>query len=602
MSIISHSKSQSKSPQKTSLCLALGLIALSLYKAPKARAINAEGSQIMMSAPSRLAVETGEQIFAESGNVVDVAVAMALSLTVTSPYFASLGGGGFALIKINSKVEVVDFRETAPAKSDQNFFLNKPADSSTNGGNSVAVPGLAMGLWEMHQKYGKLKWEKLFKQPLLLAEDGFRVTGEWVNTTNTERARFNQVGSRHLQIDGHNPRPGDLLKQPSLAKALSLLRRRGTKGFYEGPVAGDLVATVQKAGGVLTLEDLKAYRAHWREPLSLSWNGYKIYLMPPPSSGGILLKTILQLTDSLKLSTRPPMAGEELHLWAEILARAFRTRSLLGDPSHVENPMTQLSSPSYLEMLTQSIDLKKTKVLEPLDLAQISKGQADETPSSGADTGKARDAAQKANRDNKRKDPLFNKEKPETTHFTVMDSDGNTVSLTVTLNGNYGSGLISETFGIALNNEMDDFTTIPGKPNMFGLIQGTNNLVQPGKRPLSSMSPTIVEKNGRTVLALGAPGGSRIISAVAQVLYRHLVNKFSLDMAIQTPRVHHQFSPHKLYLDKNRWPPETLDLLRKKGHLLEESNVARVFAVGLTPDGILEAAFDSRGEGFAGGY
>lgn len=288
--------------------------------------------------------------------------------------------------------------------------------------------------------------------------------------------------------------------------------------------------------------------------------------MPPPSSGGVIIRTALTLAERLKLREKKFLSVEELHLLAEIESRSFRGRLLLGDPDFHTNPLTYLNSKSQLEYLANSIDPHKATTLPPL---------SDSKPLS---------------------------ESSETTHMNVMDADGNAVAMTLTLNGDYGSGVVSDKFGIALNNEMDDFTTHPNTQNMFGLYQGQGNRVQPGKRPLSSMSPTLVEKNGQIIMAVGAPGGPRIISGVFQALYRILGQDMDIDRAVQAPRVHHQFMPDVLTVDRERFAPESLDGLRKLGHKIEERSVARVYVVKRNNAGILEGAFDSRGEGAAGGF
>lgn len=532
---------------------------------PQAFAVPAEGHKIMIAAPSPYAVEVGQSIARSGGNLIDVAVAVGLTLSVTSPYFAALGGGGFALLKMNNEVEVLDFRETAPAQTSLDFYLDKNAKASTHGGTAIGIPGFPAGLWALHQKYGKLPWRQLFSHPIQLANQGFSVSGEWVRNTHRHQEHFNSSGQKiFFKKDGQSLKPGELLRQPGLGKALREFRNRKHKGFYEGAVARDIVASVQESGGVITLEDLKNYQVRWLKPLKTTYLDYDIYLMPPPSSGGVVIHTALQLAEQVKLSNQAPLSLNELHLWAEILNRSFRGRALLGDPDFHTNPLSALLSSHYIKELVQSISLQKARQMKPLPEG-------------------------------------FGQESVETTHFSIMNADGQAIALTVTLNGNYGSGVVSNRYGIALNNEMDDFTTRPNQPNMFGLIQGQGNLVEPGKRPLSSMSPTLVVKDDKVVMSLGSPGGPRIISSVAQVLYRVLHQELDMDMAIQAPRVHHQFLPNILYVDRQRFSPETLDGLRARGHQVEESWMGKVYGVRLNSEGLLEGAFDARGEGAAGG-
>ncbi len=543
------------------LMLTAGLMGLT-----QAVAIPAQGQKLMIAGPSPEAISVGTGISKRGGNVVDVAVGVALSLAVTHPYYGALGGGGFALIKINGTVQALDFRETAPKATSADFYLEKAKTASTDGPFAIGVPGIPAGLWALHQKYGKLHWSELFLKPIELASKGHQVSGEWAQNTQKTAARFNEAGKKYFLIDReHSYKPGDIMKQPELAKLLKEMSNRGIVPFYQGLAAQDMVETVHAAGGVLSLDDLKSYKVRWLEPLTTEFNGYKIYLMPPPSSGGVVIMSALKLAQDVSLPSKKYLSVDELHTLAEIEKLAFRGRSLLGDPDFGPNPIKQLTSDSYLKTLASKISSGKSVAVESMKNVTV--------------------------------------ESLQTTHFSVMDDKGNTVAMTVTLNGSYGSGIVSDKFGIVMNNEMDDFTTRPGEANQFGLIQGQSNSVAPGKRPISSMSPTIVEKDGRTVLSLGAPGGPRIISAVLQVLYRSLQQGLDIDQAIQAPRIHHQFLPDILYVDATRFAPETLDGLKSKGHVIEEaSTTGKVYGVYLSDSHLLEGAFDARGEGAAGGY
>jgi len=537
-----------------------------LFSSSSVFAVPTEGQKIIMAGPSHYAMAFGEKIARKGGSVADVAVAIGLTLSVVTPYYASLGGGGLALVKIGDQVEALDFRETAPAKTDKKYFLEKSKGASITGGPSVGVPGFAAGLWALHRKYGKLKWHDLFEEPVKLAEKGFQVSGEWAETTEERMNRFQDAGKKFFTKNGQPLKPGDILKQPALAKALRALQKNGETGFYQGPVAQDLVSSVAKADGVLSLEDLKNYKVRWMAPMTHEFKGHKIYLMPPPSSGGVIIKTALSLIQDLHLEKTPMLSTDEFHGFAEILKRAFRGRMLLGDPDFHKNPLNFLLSESYMKTLEQTFKMSTASVFKPLAAGDIPR------------------------------------EKQETTHYSILDSQGNSIALTVTLNGRYGSGVVSDTFGIAMNNEMDDFTTRVGEANMFDLMQGEANQVEPGKRPLSSMSPTLVEKDGKIMMSLGAPGGPRIISGVLQVLYRNLVNNINVDDSIQLPRLHHQFQPNQIVLEMKKIAPEVVEGLRKRGHTVVEGQVAKVYVVKRNDKGILEGAFDHRGEGAATGY
>jgi gamma-glutamyltranspeptidase / glutathione hydrolase len=526
-------------------------------------AVPFESQKFVISAPSPWAVKAAEATFKKGGNVADMAVAAALTLSVTSPYYAALGGGGFALIKMKEQTEALDFRETAPSATSPNYFLEKEKGALEDGGAAVGVPGVPAGLIAIHKKYGKLKWNQLFETALTLAQKGVPVTGEWSSVTKKTEERFTAAGKKYFVNKTKSYSPGDLHKQAAFSKALTLLRDKGAKGFYEGPVAQDIVTSVKNAKGDLKLEDLKNYKVRWLKPLQMNYAGYTVHMMPPPSSGGIVTMSALKLFDFGKLNEVTPMSGDEYHFIGEILKRSFRARALLGDPDFAKNPVDQMTSDDYLRQQLKEISASKAIEVEAADLNSF--------------------------------------ESQETTHFSIMAANGDAISFTVTLNGYYGSAVVSDKYGIALNNEMDDFTTRPGEPNQFGLIQGDANKVEPGKRPLSSMSPTIVELNGKTELVIGAPGGPRIISAVIQVLYRFLINKLDLDQAIQAPRVHHQTLPNKLLIDPVRFQADTKEVLKKKGHVIEEVPIAKVYGVARHSSGWLQAAHDSRGEGASGG-
>lgn len=547
----------------------LAALVFSLVFATAVQAVPGEGTRIMISAPSSYAVNAGKAIYDKGGNLIDVAVAVGLTLTVTNPSNASLGGGGFALVSMGQGVEVLDFREMAPAATSPEFYINREKGASWNGGAAVGVPGVAAGLWSLHQKYGKLQWADLFETALQLARDGIEFSGTESRYSETQQDRFNPAGLHHFfKSPQQHYRPGEILKQPALAQALALLRDDKLDGFYRGAVAQDIVDTVQANGGVITMPDLANYRVRWLQPLVTGYKGHKLYLMPPPSSGGAVIKAAFELFDKVDIEQYKPLSVDEIHLMAEVLNRAFRGRALLGDPDYHKNPFDQILSASYLDDMARSISPAKAIQLQPL----VDKPLDDSN---------------------------------ETTQFSILDADGNAITLTVTLNGSYGSGVVSEKYGISLNNEMDDFTTHPGEPNAFGLVQGFGNRVQPGKRPLSSMSPTLVEKDGKIVMALGAAGGPRIISSVIQTIYRVLVTGLDIDRAVQFPRVHHQFLPNRLYMDEFKFSPEVVTGLQQRGHDTVEQRpgyLGRIKAVRLNDKNYLEAAYDNRSEGAVGGY
>lgn len=543
-----------------SLCLFSTLFGIQLLSAPFV------ANEIAISAASEEAVEAGKSIYQKGGNVVDVAVAINLAMAVTNPYFAALGGGGFSLIKMNQKIEALDFREVAPKALNEKTFIEQDRTSSITGGLAVGVPGIPAGLWAMHKKYGNLPWEKLFEPAIHLAQEGFRIHHDYQSRIIRNSKRFNSTGSSLLTPNKKALKIGTSLKQPRLAKLLKLLRKKGAPAFYEGPVAEDIVKAVKEAKGKMELKDLSDYQVRWREVESVNYKDYKISMMPLPSSGSLVIKTALHLMEQWKIDNYEAFGVQELHLFGEIMARAFRSRMLLADPDYFENPTDKLLGEKYLTRLTRSISAFKHIALEPLD----------------------------------EKDYMA-KEPTETTHISIADKDGNAVSMTITLNGSFGSGIFTPMYGINLNNEMDDFTTRPGQPNMFGITQGSMNKVEGGKRPLSSMTPSIVEKDGKTRLVLGSPGGPRIISSVLQVLYRVLVTEMDIDAAIQAPRFHHQFVPDKYFYEEHKAFPQSIRELKKKGHNMTAGWAGRVYGVELV-NNQLKAAFDQRLPGKASGY
>jgi len=554
----------SLNPPYRYLCLLLAMMF-----AAAAQAVPGEGTRIMISAPSDYAVDAGKAVSAKGGNLIDVAVAVGLTLTVTNPSNATLGGGGFALVSMGQGVEVLDFRESAPAATSAEFYVSLEKGASWNGGTAIGVPGVAAGLWALHQKYGKLDWPDLFDTAMTLAVNGIEFSGTMSRYSETQIGRLNSAGVRHFFKAPKQPyRPGEVLKQPALAEALKLYRDRGPDGFYSGAVAQDIAATVQAEGGVITVADMAAYKVRWLQPLETEFSGHKVYMMPPPSSGGAVIKAAFELFNKVDIQQQAPLSLNEIHLMAEVLNRAFRGRALLGDPDYHDNPFDKILSDGYLNKMAKSIDNSRAVQLAPL--------------------------VDKPVDDSK-----------ETTQFSILDADGNAISLTVTLNGSYGSGVVSEKYGISLNNEMDDFTTRPGEPNAYGLVQGLGNRVQPGKRPLSSMSPTLVEKDGKIVMTLGAAGGPWIISSVIQTIYRVLVTGLDIDRAVQFPRVHHQFLPNKLFIDEFKFSPEVVTGLQQRGHetvAYKPGRMGRIKAVRLNDKNYLEASFDNRSEGAVGGY
>ena len=517
-----------------------------------------KAKKFIVSGPSPHSSRVAQRIFKQGGNVVDMAVGTAFALAVTHPYYVSLGSGGFALVKMKSEVTALDFRETAPSGLSAGFF-EKSNLSSQKGGASVGVPGFVAGMRELNKKYGRLSWSQVIAPAVLLAEKGFPVSGDWVEITQKSKNKFDPVGKKIFFKKGKSYQANEIFRQSALSKALKLIQKKKTDVFYKGDIGKDVISAVVKEKGVLSLEDLRNYKIRWLQPVSFSFRGYKVYSMPLPSSGGLILARALKLIERKQLYKKTAYSFDEIHFLGEIMSRAFLPRLLMGDPDFSSFNEDKWLSDENLNLANKSLFLKKAKKM-PIP-----------------------------------------KEAEETTHISLMDEKGNAVSMTLTLNGFYGSHVVTPKYGIVLNNQIDDFTTLPGQANMFGLIQGKNNSIQGGKRPLSSMTPSIIERKGQTVMVLGGAGGPTIITGVLQTIYRYLVNKMNLDQAIYSPRVHHQFLPRKLFVENKRFSPELIIDLKMRGHKIQfKDYIAQVFAVA-NEKGQLVGAGEIRREGSAGG-
>ena len=536
------------------------ILILYLFVTSSAYAVSFSGKKFVISGPSPHMIHVAQEIHNKEGNIFDIAIASALSLSVTHPYFVSLGCGGFAVLKYKDKIRTLDFRERAPQNMQSDFY-EKNRVSSTTGATAVGVPGFLAGLQALHREYGKLPWSTLVSPAIRQAKKGFLVSQNWYESTLKNKKRFNSHGRKiFLTRKQRVYLPGDKFKQPQLARALKKVRSGKADVFYHGDLGEDIIESVQEHGSVLTKEDLSNYKVRWLKPVSSSFRNYKVHSMPLPSSGGIILLRALKLIEKQKLSKQLLYSLGEFHLLGEIMSRAFLPRTLMGDSEDSRNKVHKWLSHTSLTPLNKTISIYKAKHLNPP------------------------------------------KESNQTTHLSIMDNEGNALAMTLTLNGYYGSAFVTKKYGIVLNNQMDDFTTRSNKPNLYGLKQGKANRIQGGKRPLSSMTPTIIEKNGKPVLVLGGAGGPTIITAVLQTIYRRLVNGLNLDQAIQSPRIHHQFSPRTLFIERKRLSPEIIKGLRAKGHKIKYRNhLGAVFAVGLR-DKWMEAAHESRAEGSSGGY
>ena len=537
-----------------------------LYTPPAADSIHAVAAEHgMVVAQEKIAAQIGADVLKHGGNAVDAAVATGFAMAVTYPRAGNIGGGGFMVIHSQDRHEdvAIDYRETAPAATTPEIFLGadgkpdiaKSRDSALGIGVPATVAGLAVAL----DKYGSGKFTlaDLLKPAIALAKDGTDITDDLADTLpdwHRRLARWPSSAKIFSRADGTSLREGDRLVQTDLAATLSAIAEQGPRGFYEGPVAEKLVKAIGDAGGTMTLDDLKSYQPVIRAPVRGTYRGYDIIAMPAPSSGGIVLLETLNMLEGFPMPDMKQGSASSLHVMIEAMKRAYADRArYLGDPAFVKAPIATLIGKDYAARQRASIDL---------DHATPWTDALSATPPREGDN---------------------------TTHFSIVDSGGNAVSNTYTLNYSYGVGLVAEGTGVLLNNELDDFTAAPGASNAYGLVGFEANLPGPGKRPLSSMSPTIVLKDGKPVLVTGSPGGSRIISAVLQVIVDVLDYRMDVAAAVAAPRVHHQWLPDEVRAERG-FPDETLAALRAKGHrVVEPLALTSANSIAVTEKGLLGA-------------
>lgn len=499
----------------------------------------------MVAAQEKLAAQIGADILKAGGNAVDAAVATGFALAVTHPQAGNLGGGGFMLISLaaQKKVLAIDYRETAPAASNRNMFLdpkgNVDRDKARYSRMSSGVPGTVAGLLYAHEHYGTMPLDKLLAPAIKLAEEGFPVSYGLANALAKSHERFSHDPSSTAYFEhpnGISYRAGEILRQPDLANTLHAIRDQGARGFYEGPVADLIAAEMQKGGGLITLDDLKNYRAIEREPVRGTYLGYDIVSMPPPSSGGAHVIQMLNILEGYDLKKLGQDNADTLHRLVEAMRRAYADRAkFLGDPDFVKVPLAGIVNKTYAATLRAGIDLERAT-----KSADVSAGRP---PSPEGD---------------------------QTTHFSIIDKAGNAVSNTYTLNLAFGSGFSVGGAGFLLNNEMDDFSAKPGSPNAFGLVGDEANAIAPGKRPLSSMAPTIVLKEGAPYLVTGSPGGSTIITVVLQEILNVLAFDMNVAEATAAPRIHHQWQPD-VVIPERGISDDTLRIMEARGFILPKN-------------------------------
>ncbi len=530
----------------------------------------AEGARAMVVSGSPIASDVGRQILQAGGNAVDAATAVGFALAVVHPEAGNIGGGGFSMIRLaDGTVSALDYREAAPTRGSRDMYLDlrgNPSDLSVTGALAAGVPGAVAGLVEQQRRFGRLPFAQVIAPAIRLAQDGFVVDEFRQNSIEGERDRLYLFPTSRKQFlaDGHAPRTGTLFRQPDLARTLTAIRDGGRAGFYTGWVADSIVAEMDRSGGFITKPDLATYQAKWRDPIRIDYRGHVIYSMPPASSGGITMAEIFNVMEGF--GPLPPFGSPELlHREAEVMRRAFTDRNYwLGDADFEDIPRDRLTSKAYADTVRRTID--------PL----------------------------RATRSDSVRPGM---EGMHTTHYSVVDADGNAVSTTTTLNNSYGGAVTVGGAGFLLNDEMDDFATAPGKPNMYGLVQGETNAIKPGKRMLSAMTPSLVlDPQGKLLLVVGTPGGPTIITQVYHVISNVIDHHMSLPDAVAAPRLHHQGLPDEIRLERDGFQPATVAQLQRMGHTVAvRGRWGDVEAIIRTATG-WEGVSDPRGGGGGAGY
>ncbi len=520
-----------------------------------------------------LATRVGLQVLQQGGNAVDAAVAVQFALAVVYPQAGNIGGGGFMVYRAaDGQTAALDFREKAPAAATETMYQdslgNVLPNKSRFGIFACGVPGSVDGMWEAHQKYGRLPWAQLLTPAIELADKGYQVTEREAQQLTDEKVNFIK-NSKIVPVFVHmHPwEPGDWLIQKELANVLRRIASNGRDGFYTGPTAELIEHEMKRQNGLMTREDLKNYHSVWRTPIEFDWRGLHIISMPPPSSGGILLQQMLGMLGDTDLRAAGFQSTAAVHRMVESERRAYADRAKhMGDPDFWNVPQKTLVSPAYLNARMTDFDPEQA------------------TPSAGVQAGAVH-------------------ESEETTHFSIVDAAGNAVSITTTLNDSYGSRVVVGGGGFILNNEMDDFSAKPGAPNLYGAIGGKANAVAPHKRPLSSMTPTIVTRNGRLSLVVGTPGGTTIPTSVYQVILNVYAFDLPLKEAVHNKRFHHQWAPDEIRIEEGAFSDELIEKLQQMGHtVVERSAFGRVEAILRQPDGKLRAVADDRGDDAAAGF
>jgi len=546
------------------------------FHQPNQKVLGTTTDHAMVSSAHPLASAIGVSVMQDGGNAIDAAIAVHFALAVVYPQAGNIGGGGFAVIRMHDgSSSALDFRETAPSLATKHMYLHENGDLnneqwSTHGRMSSGVPGAVDGMFSLHERFGSKSMKSLIQPAIDLAKSGYALTflgAKIINTTQEDLRAHNDWSIPYLQKSPWEK--GDRILQPELAETLVRIRDEGRNGFYEGKVADQLVAEMQKGKGLISHNDLANYKSVWRTPIVGTYRNHKIISMPPPSSGGIALLQLLQGTEMHPIADWGHNAPETVHLMSELERRVYADRATyVGDPDFVDVPVDQLLDSAYNHQRFADISMKKAT-----SSSTVSAGTIPPT------------------------------ESPETTHLSVVDPNGNAVSITTTLNSSFGSKVLVEGAGFFLNNEMDDFSSKPGVPNQFGLIGGDANAIAPQKRMLSSMTPTIVTQNGKLKMVVGTPGGSTIITSVYQTLLNVIDFGMGMQEAVNAKKVHHQWYPDEIRVETNALPQPTIDQLQAMGHTITPiDKLGRMDCILILSDGRLEGGADPRGDNTALGY
>ncbi len=521
-----------------------------------------------------LASKVGIEVMKQGGNAVDASIATQLALAVVYPRAGNIGGGGFMVYRSAAgEINTLDYREKAPAAASKDMYLDangNPTRQSLEGHLASGVPGTIDGHFTAHKKYGRIAFSKLIDPAIKLAEKGFAITRDEANRLNSTKSIFEKYNGKNVLVKQEPWKEGDILLQPELAWTLKQIKTRGRDGFYGGPVADKIVAEMKSSNGIISHDDLKNYASKWRSPIVVNYKGIKVISMPPPSSGGVALAQLLKMVEPYPIKEWGHRDIRTIHLMTEAERRAYADRSqYLGDEDFFAVPKDSLLKPNYLKYRMLDFNMDK----------------ASESKSIYAGNFKVA------------------LEHFETTHLSVVDKEGNAVAVTTTLNGNYGSKVIIDGAGFLMNNEMDDFSAKPGVPNMFGLIGAEANSIQPGKRMLSSMTPTILEKDGKLFMVLGSPGGSTIITAVFQLMLNVIEWDMSMSEAVAASRFHHQWLPDEIMMETKSFNDQVQEKLRMIGHKMRDiRSIGLVDAILVTKDGKLEGGADPRSDDHAEGW